>query len=205
VPVAVRYGYVRYGRERRVGYDREYEQAPPSVMGPAEVNALLAQGQADERGFTAVMFDLLRRGELAAEPVSVERKTWLGLRTEEISVLEISVGESGGTALTPAESEVMSVVRRILHEGPAPLSEFRTQIRSDASANHSASRSHGRGQRFDHSSGPPRGGKRWRRHIAVSSSGDCRRVSLRRRARCRWVERSRGRTPRVTVEVLASK
>ena len=133
--VALLAGYLIYGREYRLDYDREYEQEPPSEVEPTMVNALINQGRADEQAFTAVLFDLIRRDLLTARPVSVEKKTWLGLRTETITDLEIGLG-SLGTGLTAPEARVRTILKRVLDEGPQPLSGFRTRLREDAAANH---------------------------------------------------------------------
>jgi uncharacterized membrane protein len=126
--------YPRYGRERRVDYDREYEQEPPTDDAPAAVGVLMGQrNNVGVREFTATMFDLIRRGALTAEPVTVERKTWAGLRTEVISDLQIGMGKR--IEMNAYESSVMTVVRRVLKEGPQPLTEFRERIRKDATGN----------------------------------------------------------------------
>ncbi|HXV58397.1 MAG TPA: DUF2207 domain-containing protein, partial [Gaiellaceae bacterium] len=55
------------GRERSTGYDREYEQEPPSDLAPALVPVLLRQGgAAGSQEFTATLFDLIRRGRYEA-------------------------------------------------------------------------------------------------------------------------------------------
>ncbi|MBA3348693.1 MAG: DUF2207 domain-containing protein, partial [Actinobacteria bacterium] len=52
----------RFGREHSSGYDREYEQEPPTETQPALVPSLLAQGgTAGSHEFTATLFDLIRR------------------------------------------------------------------------------------------------------------------------------------------------
>src|SRR5581483_3646058 len=77
-----------YGRERRTGYDREYEQEPPADTAPALVPTLLHQGgKAGSFEFTATLFDLIRRGVYAAKPVTTKRSTWGGLHTEQIADL----------------------------------------------------------------------------------------------------------------------
>ena len=54
----------------RTGYDREYEQEPPTETAPALVPTLLRQGgEAGSFEFTATLFDLIRRGIYKAEPV----------------------------------------------------------------------------------------------------------------------------------------
>ena len=83
-----------FGRERRTGYDREYEQEPPTDTQPALVPVLLGQGgQPGSYEWTATLFDLIRRGVYRAEPVTTERKIWGGLRTQTVSDLELSPGE----------------------------------------------------------------------------------------------------------------
>lgn len=135
VLIALLAGYLIYGREHGTDYDREYEQEPPSDLKPAMVNALINQGRADEQAFTAVLFDMIRRDLLRARPVSVEKRTWLGMRTETITDLEIGPG-SLDTSLTAPEARVRTILERVLDEGPEPLSRFRTRLREDAAANH---------------------------------------------------------------------
>jgi uncharacterized membrane protein len=126
--------YYRAGREPRVDYDREYEQGPPTDHSPAVVGALMDQrirvGPAE---FTATLFDLIRRGVLTARQVSLERKTWGGLRTEMISDLEIGPGKE--SELGSHETPVMAIQKRVLDGVPRPLSEFRHLIREDAQSN----------------------------------------------------------------------
>ncbi|VAW08834.1 hypothetical protein MNBD_ACTINO01-244, partial [hydrothermal vent metagenome] len=126
--------YLRYGREPRVDYDREYEQAPPTDLTPSEVGALLSQGKVTEREFTATLFDLIRMGAINAAPTQVTSKTWGGLRTETVTDLELSLGDKT-TGLRDFEQSVMTVIKRVLDDGPTPLTEFRDRIREDAEAN----------------------------------------------------------------------
>jgi len=134
IPVGVLWAFRRYGSEPKVDYDREYEQEPPSDHPPAIVGALVSQGTADEAEFTATLFDLIRQSVLTAEPVSVDRSTWAGLRHEQISDLQI--GSAGGDlTLKEFERSVLTIVERVVSDGPTPLSEFRKKIRDDAAAN----------------------------------------------------------------------
>lgn len=132
--VAALFIYLRHGREPRVDYDREYEQAPPSEHPPALVQSLLTQGSVDEEAFTATVFDLIRQGVLDARPVTTERSTWMGLRTEDITDLELSVADTD-RQMKAHERSVVTVMRRILDDGPQPLHVFRERIRDDATAN----------------------------------------------------------------------
>ena len=131
---SVVYVFARYGKEPRVDYDREYEQEPPSEHEPALVAALLSQGTVKTEAFVATMFDLISRGVIAAQPVSYDRSTWLGLRTESITDLELSLTDKD-ESLTRFEGPVRTILRRVLDEGPLPLTELRTGIRDDASKN----------------------------------------------------------------------
>jgi uncharacterized membrane protein len=126
--------YLRYGREPRTGYDREYEQFPPSELSPAEVGALISQGGVDEKQFAATLFDLIRQGVLTAEPSQVTRVTWGGLRSEEITDLVIGLSDRE-TGLRDFEQSVLTVLRRALATGPMPLHELNDAIRADAAAN----------------------------------------------------------------------
>ena len=126
--------YFRYGKEPAVDYDREYEQEPPSELSPAEVAALLTQGRVDEKAFTATLFDLIRVGRIDAQPSQVQRTTWGGLKTEDITDLVLSTTDDE-SPLRNYQQSVMTVVRRVLELGPRPLHEFRQAIREDATAN----------------------------------------------------------------------
>ena len=106
--------YLIFGRERSTGYDREYEQEPPTDTEPALVPTLLRQGgEAGSFEFTATLFDLIRRGVYAAKPVTTERSVWAGLRTEQVADLEISAGDEAercarGSARSPTSSTACS-------------------------------------------------------------------------------------------------
>ncbi len=90
-----------YGRELRTGYDREYEQAPPTDTEPALVPSLVKQETVPgSNEFTATLFDLIRRGRFKATPVTTERSVWGGLRHEDVADLHVTRGD--GTVGTTA-------------------------------------------------------------------------------------------------------
>ena len=123
------------GRERRTGYDREYEQEPPTDTEPALVPTLLRQGgEAGSYEFTATLFDLIRRGVYKAEPTTTERPIWGGLRSETVSDLELSAGSAQD--LTPWENDVTAVVDAVLDGSSERLSRFRERIEDDRESMH---------------------------------------------------------------------
>ncbi|MGI9659561.1 MAG: DUF2207 family protein, partial [Gaiellaceae bacterium] len=131
----------RYGREPATGYEREYEQEPPSDLAPALVPPLLRQDRASgSHEFTATLFDLIRRGYYETTPANTEHRTWGGLRSELVADLELSKpeegpGGGGEDTLAPWEKPVADVVDSILATGPERLSRFRSRITSDRAAN----------------------------------------------------------------------
>ncbi|MBU1865588.1 MAG: DUF2207 domain-containing protein, partial [Actinobacteria bacterium] len=134
LPLFVAGAYLRHGREPKVDYDLRYEQSPPTALAPALVGSLLRQGGSDEADFVATMFDFIRRGVLTAQPTTVEQRTWGGLRREQISDLLVGLGPDPG-GLRDFERSVLTVLKRVLGDGPTPLTEFRKAIREDAAAN----------------------------------------------------------------------
>lgn len=126
--------YIRYGREPKVAYDLDYEHAPPSDLSLAEVGALLTQGHVSEKEFTATLFDLIRQGAISATPIQTVRSTWGGLRQETISDLELELTDKT-TGFRDFEQSVLTVVGRVLDDGPRPLHEFRSDIKDDAVSN----------------------------------------------------------------------
>jgi uncharacterized membrane protein len=122
------------GRDRRTGYDREYEQEPPDDSEPALVPRLLAEGgTAGSYEFTATLFDLIRRGHYRAEPVTTTRSLWAGLRHEEVSDLSLSHGAQ--VSVTDFERPVADVVDAVLDAGQDRLSRFRDEIEEHRTAN----------------------------------------------------------------------
>ena len=118
----------RFGRERGSGYDREYEQEPPTETEPALVPILLRQGgPAGSFEFTATLFDLIRRGYYRSTPVTTERSVWGGLRKELVNDLELSAGDTS-QPLKPWEQDVADVVDGVLDGGSERLSKFRDEI-----------------------------------------------------------------------------
>ena len=77
------------------GYDREYEQEPPTDTEPALVPSLVRQAaSAGSNEFTATLFDLIRRGRYKSTPVTTERTIWGGLRHEDVADLQLSLGDT---------------------------------------------------------------------------------------------------------------
>jgi uncharacterized membrane protein len=149
-----------FGREPETGYDREYEQEPPTDTEAALVPTLLRQGgEAGSFEFTATLFDLIRRGHYAAVPATTERSIWAGIRTERISDLELSAGKP--VDLTPWERSVTTVVDDVLDGGTVRLSEFREKIEDERTE---------MAPRFDAFKGAVSneiGGRRWFRSLGI--------------------------------------
>ena len=117
-----------YGRERKTGYDREYEQAPPTETEPALVPPLLRQETTiGSNEFTATLFDLIRRGRYKSTPVTTERKIWGGVRHEDVADLQLTAGDKS-VALTAFEEPVAEVVDSVVGTDGARLTEFRDKI-----------------------------------------------------------------------------
>jgi uncharacterized membrane protein len=126
--------YWFYGRERKTGYDREYEQEPPSDLEPALVPPLLRQSPTvGSLEFTATLFDLIRKGRYKASPVTTRKETWGGLRHEDVADLEIAMGADG--KLAEVEGPVAKVVDDVLDGGTERLSNFRERIKKDRTEN----------------------------------------------------------------------
>ena len=126
--------YAAYGRERSTGYDQQYEHEPPGDLAPALVPPLLGQRtSAGAPEFTATLFDLIRRGRYRSEPRTTERSTWAGLRSEQISDLELSPGEPLEETLW--ERQVAEVVDDALDGMPGLLSQLSEEIAERRTAN----------------------------------------------------------------------
>jgi uncharacterized membrane protein len=137
VPALIAIGviWLIYGRERKVDYDREYEQAPPTDTPPALVPPLLRQThEAGSFEFTATLFDLIRRGYYKSTPVTTEHDSWGGLKKEQVADLELSNGDQS-IDLQPWENSVAGVFNAVLASGPERLSNMRDRIKADRTEN----------------------------------------------------------------------
>jgi hypothetical protein len=122
------------GRERGSGYDREYEQEPPTGLEPALVPPLVRQSpKVGSLEFTATLFDLIRRGHYKAVPVTTERSVWAGLRHEAVADLEVSRGDE--LELASHEGPVAHLIDEVLNTGPERLSNFRERITTHRTEN----------------------------------------------------------------------
>ena len=139
--------YLRYGREPRVDYGERYEREPPTDDPPAVISAIISQQPSvGTREFTATLFDLIRRGVLKAQPVSVKQGGLL--REKTITDLRVDVGyrdqdshedyERSLLALEDFERRVLNVALRVLHRGPVNLTDFEERIKEDREANRSS-------------------------------------------------------------------
>ena len=118
---------VFYGRERGTGYDREYEQEPPTDTEPALVPPLLRQAtDVGSQEFTATLFDLIRRGRYKSSPVTTEKKLWGGLATRT-SPTWLRPATRPSAAPT-SRSRSPTVIDSVVDADGERLSEFREKI-----------------------------------------------------------------------------
>jgi uncharacterized membrane protein len=133
------YVYLRYGREPKVDYDERYEREPPTNDPPAVIGAIISQKPSvGTREFTATLFDLIRRGVLKAQPVSVKKGGLWGEKTMTDLRVDLGSGESG--SLEDFERRVLTVAKRVLSDGPVNLTDFEERIKDgdDRQANRSS-------------------------------------------------------------------
>ena len=115
--------YVRYGREPKVDYGEAYEREPPTNDPPAVVGAITSQKPSvGGREFIATMFDLIRRGVLKAQPVSVKQGGFLGDKI--ITDLRVGLGTGDDGSLEDFERSVFDVAERVLAYGSINLTDF---------------------------------------------------------------------------------
>ena len=147
--------WLLFGRERATGYDREYEQEPPSDEAPAIVPPLLRQGtEPGSLEFTATLFDLIRRGYYVREASDDREEDVAGLRTEQVADLELSPGNAE-IELTEFEEPVAKVFDNIVDDGPELLSKMRDRIETTRTSNSK------RFQKFKEQVSEEIGSRRW--------------------------------------------
>jgi len=146
---AMAFVYQRYGREPKVDYGERYEREPPTNDPPAVIGAIITQKPSvGTREFTATLFDLIRRGVLRAQPVSVKKDGLLGEKT--MTDLRVDVGSGDPDSiedfarnvltLEDFERRVLNVAERVVSHGPVNLTDFQERIKDsdDRQANRSS-------------------------------------------------------------------
>jgi uncharacterized membrane protein len=134
---AVAFVYLRYGEEPKVEYSGRYEREPPTDDPPAVISAIISQRPSvGTREFTATLFDLIRRGVLKAQPVSVKKGGLLGEKT--VTDLRVELGSYETGALEVFERRVLNLAARVLSRGPVNLTDFEERIKDDREANRSS-------------------------------------------------------------------
>jgi uncharacterized membrane protein len=132
--------YVRYGRESKVDYEGRYEREPPTDDPPAVIGAIISQKPSvGTREFTATLFDLIQRGILKAQPVSVKKGGLLG---EEITTdLRVDLGSHDRGSLEDFEGRVLNIAHRVLSYGPVDLTDFEERMKDGGEVARQANRS----------------------------------------------------------------
>ncbi|HEX5914113.1 MAG TPA: LemA family protein, partial [Rubrobacter sp.] len=134
---AVAFVYLRYGGEPKVEYSGRYEREPPTDDPPAVISAIISQKPSvGTREFTATLFDLIRRGVLKAQPVSVKKGGLLGEKT--VTDLRVELGSYETGTLEVFERRVLNLAARVLSRGPVNLTDFEERIKDDREANRSS-------------------------------------------------------------------
>ena len=131
--------YLRYGREPKVDYEGRYEREPPTNDPPAVIGAIISQRPSvGSWEFTATLFDLIRRGVLYAQPVSVKKSGFWGEKT--MTDLRVDLGSGHPGSIEDFERSVLSVAERVLSHGPVNLTDFQERMKRihDRQANRSS-------------------------------------------------------------------
>ncbi|HVL65206.1 MAG TPA: DUF2207 domain-containing protein, partial [Actinomycetota bacterium] len=127
--------WLRYGREPAIAAPiPAHVFEPPGGDPPAMVAALLEPGGSKVPGdaFAATVFDLIRRGYLDAMPTMTEKKTWAGLRREDVSDLVLARTQKPTDDLLGFEREVLdSVVHAMQGDDRFHLTELHERIEAE--------------------------------------------------------------------------
>ncbi|MEA2460365.1 MAG: hypothetical protein QOH90_542, partial [Actinomycetota bacterium] len=114
VPAAAMAAYiwVRHGKEYEVGEKPNHVFEPPGGDPPATIVALLEPGYTRVTGnaFTATLFDLIRKGYIDSIPTTTHKKTWAGLREEDVSDLAVKETDKDQAGLEPFEQIVLKTI-----------------------------------------------------------------------------------------------
>ncbi|HET7481378.1 MAG TPA: DUF2207 domain-containing protein, partial [Actinomycetota bacterium] len=127
--------WARYGREPKVASPVQgFVMEPPTNDPPAMITALLAPGYQRATGdtFTATLFDLIRRRYLDAVPYQTVKKTWGGLKEQDVTDLAMHVRDKDPSDLLEFEKEVhTTIVHATQGKEHILLSELKDEFKGD--------------------------------------------------------------------------
>jgi uncharacterized membrane protein len=112
--------YIKYGREPKIDYERQYEQEPPRDIPPAFLGVIMNQKALNRndmgRAFTATLLDLARRGYMTVEE---EKMKILFIKKEYLvfTFTEKNMNINSDSELLPFEKDVLSLLQRISNDG----------------------------------------------------------------------------------------
>jgi len=119
-----------YGREPKTGYDRQYEQEPPTDLKPALVLPLVQEAKSPTSlslAFTATLFDLIRRKVFTATPTTTKQ------HGKDVSDLELAAGKPD--KLDSFEEPVVEAVDEAVAADPVALTELSDRLVAEREAN----------------------------------------------------------------------
>jgi uncharacterized membrane protein len=119
-----------YGREHRTGYDRQYEEEPPTDLKPALVLPLINEAKSPASislAFTATLFDLIRRGVYKATPTTTK------VSGKDVTDLQLAKGTHD--TLAEFETPVAEIVDSALADGPVPLTALSDHFMKERATN----------------------------------------------------------------------
>ena len=123
--------WTRFGKEPPAPEVPRHIHEPPGDEAPAVIAALLATGNTRTTGdaFTATLFDLIRRGFIDASATTSYKKTWGGLKEDEVSDIAVKLTSKDPDLLAPFERDVWRAVEHAQGERESfLLSEMKGDI-----------------------------------------------------------------------------
>lgn len=112
--------YLKYGREPKIDYERQYEQEPPRDIPPAFLGIIMNQKNINRtdmgRAFTATLLDLARRGYMTIEE---EERRILFIKKEYLvfTFTDKFKKPEAQSDLLPFERDVYDLLQRISIDG----------------------------------------------------------------------------------------
>ena len=112
--------YIKFGREPKIDYERQFEQEPPRDIPPAFLGVIMNQKALNRndmgKAFTATLLDLARRGYMTVEE---EKMKILFIKKEYLvfTFTEKMMNINSDTDLLPFENDVLVLLKQISNDG----------------------------------------------------------------------------------------
>jgi uncharacterized membrane protein len=106
-----------HGKEYKPQFQGQYFRDLPADLLPGQVSALMNMGSPDDRAIPATIMDLIDRGVIAIERVTVDKKVLLGLGSKSVETYKLTRVHEKASGLAASEKSLLTLIFSKMADG----------------------------------------------------------------------------------------